>query len=60
MNQDPATTDFERHRAARWLRAVESRIEPIAWKRCAVVEKAEQESLRHVLDSWNGGNGDTP
>jgi len=40
--------------------AIRAEIEPVAWKRCAVVEKAEQESLRHVLDSWNGGNGDTP
>jgi len=27
-------------------------IEPIAWKRCAVVNAAEQESLRTILDSW--------
>jgi hypothetical protein len=27
-------------------------IEPVAWKRCAVVNAAEQESLRHVLDQW--------
>jgi hypothetical protein len=27
-------------------------IEPVAWKRCEVVNKAEQESLRHVLDQW--------
>ena len=41
-------------------RKIKSLIEPVAWKRCEVVNKAEQESLRHVLDSWNGGNGDTP
>ena len=29
-------------------------IEPEAWDRCAVVEKAERESLRHVLDRWIG------
>jgi hypothetical protein len=29
-------------------------IEPVAWKRCEVVNKAEQESLRHVLDAWRG------
>jgi hypothetical protein len=34
--------------------AIKDEIEPIAWKRCAVIEKAEQESLRHVLDSWGG------
>jgi hypothetical protein len=27
-------------------------IEPEAWQRCAVVNKAEQESLRSVLDKW--------
>jgi hypothetical protein len=34
--------------------AIRAEIEPVAWKRCAAVEKAERESLRHVLDSWNG------
>jgi hypothetical protein len=29
-------------------------IEPVAWERCEVVNKAEQESLRHVLDRWKG------
>ncbi len=32
--------------------AIQAEIEPVAWNRCAVVEKAEQESLRHVLDKW--------
>jgi hypothetical protein len=40
--------------------AIRAEIEPVAWNRCAAVEKAERESLRHVLDSWNGGNGGTP
>jgi hypothetical protein len=31
---------------------LEAWIEPTAWKRCAVVNKAEQESLRTVLDQW--------
>jgi hypothetical protein len=31
-------------------------IEPAAWKRCEVVNKAEQESLRTVLDSWKGAS----
>ncbi|MFL6799239.1 MAG: hypothetical protein ACJ8F3_17700 [Xanthobacteraceae bacterium] len=35
-------------------KAIREEIEPIAWKRCAVVEKAERESLRTVLDSWRG------
>jgi hypothetical protein len=34
--------------------AIKEQIEPIAWNRCADVEKAERESLRHVLDSWSG------
>ena len=34
-------------------KAIKDEIEPVAWQRCAVVEKAERESLRTVLDSWN-------
>ena len=41
-------------------KAIRRKIEPIAWKRCAVVEKAEQESLRHVLENWNGIDGSAP
>jgi hypothetical protein len=33
---------------------IEELIEPVAWARCEIVNKAEQESLRHVLDSWRG------
>jgi len=40
--------------------AIRAEIEPVAWNRCAAVEKAERESLRHVLDSWKGGNGGAP
>jgi hypothetical protein len=29
-------------------------IEPEAWARCVTVNKAEQASLRHVLDKWKG------
>jgi hypothetical protein len=32
--------------------AIVEHIEPVAWERCAVCERAEQESLRHVLDRW--------
>jgi hypothetical protein len=32
-------------------------IEPEAWERCRVVDEAERESLRHVLDAWNDGKG---
>jgi len=41
-------------------KAIRREIEPNAWKRCAVVEKAERESLRHVLDSWKGVDGGAP
>lgn len=34
--------------------AILAEIEPIAWKRCEVVQKAEQELLRTVLDAWKG------
>jgi hypothetical protein len=33
---------------------IKGKIEPIAWARCETVQKAEQESLRSVLDSWRG------
>jgi hypothetical protein len=36
--------------------AIQDEIEPSAWQRCAVVEKAERESLRTVLDSWKGAS----
>jgi hypothetical protein len=35
--------------------AIRDEIEPNAWNRCAVVERAERESLRTVLDSWKRG-----
>jgi hypothetical protein len=39
-------------------KAIRAEIEPIAWHRCAVVEKAEQESLRTVLDNWKCARAD--
>jgi hypothetical protein len=33
-------------------REIAKLIEPVAWRRCEVVNKAEQESLRTVLDNW--------
>jgi len=33
-------------------REIKALIEPVAWQRCEIVNKAEQESLRTVLDSW--------
>ena len=35
-------------------REIKKLIEPVAWKRCELINKAEQESLRTVLDSWRG------
>lgn len=31
---------------------IQALIEPEAWERCSTCQKAEQESLRSVLDSW--------
>ena len=33
-------------------KAIIELIEPVAWKRCEVVNRAEQESLRTILDQW--------
>jgi hypothetical protein len=33
--------------------AIKDEIEPIAWRRCAVVYEGEKASLRGVLDSWS-------
>jgi hypothetical protein len=30
--------------------------DPVAWQRCATIEKVERESLRAVLDSWNSAS----
>jgi hypothetical protein len=35
--------------------AIRGEIEWKAWNRCAAIEKAERESLRHVLDGWKAG-----
>jgi hypothetical protein len=35
-------------------REIEKLIEPVAWARCEEINEAEQESLRNVLDGWNG------
>jgi hypothetical protein len=32
--------------------AIEELIEPVAWQRCAMVNKAEQESLKDILKGW--------
>jgi hypothetical protein len=36
-------------------REIKKLIEPVAWQRCELVNKAEQESLRSILAKWNGG-----
>jgi hypothetical protein len=36
---------------------IRAEIEPVAWERCEVINGAEQESLRHVLDQWKGAGG---
>ena len=41
-------------------KAIVKEIEPVAWKRCSVVEKAERESLRSVLDSWQSAKSARP
>jgi hypothetical protein len=33
-------------------RAIRSKIEPVAWARCEIINKAEQESLRTILNGW--------
>jgi hypothetical protein len=33
---------------------IKKHIDPEAWERCRVIDEAERESLRHVLDRWHG------
>jgi hypothetical protein len=35
-------------------REIKKLIEPVAWQRCEHINKAERDSLRHVLDRWKG------
>jgi hypothetical protein len=35
--------------------AIVERIEPVAWERCEVVNRAEQESLKTILGKWGVG-----
>jgi hypothetical protein len=35
--------------------AISDLIEPVAWERCEVINRAEQESLQGVLDNWKKG-----
>ena len=45
-------------------REIKKLIEPVAWQRCEIVNAAEQESLRTVLDNWKcaraNGDGGAP
>jgi hypothetical protein len=34
--------------------AIRELIEPTAWQRCEVVNRAEQESLKTILKNWRG------
>jgi hypothetical protein len=36
---------------------ISAEIEPAAWERCEIVNRAEQESLRYVLDQWKDAGG---
>jgi hypothetical protein len=36
--------------------AIEDEIEPVAWDRCSVVERAERESIQTVIGAWARGN----
>jgi hypothetical protein len=38
--------------------AIVELIEPAAWQRCETVNRAEQESLRTILEKWGGGKRD--
>jgi hypothetical protein len=42
------------HLRSRVEEEIQKHIEPEAWERCRVIDAAERESLRHVLDKWNG------
>jgi hypothetical protein len=41
---------------ARVEEEINNHIEDEAWERCKVVDRAERESLRHVLDQWKGAS----
>jgi hypothetical protein len=40
--------------------AIMALIEPVAWKRCEVVNKAEQESLKTILGNWGAPSAPRP
>ena len=37
-------------------REIKKLIEPVAWQRCEVVNKAEQESFQTYLEQWGGAS----
>jgi len=38
-------------------REIRKLIEPVAWRRCEIVNTAEQESLKTVLKKWGAAKG---
>ena len=45
------------HLRAAIAEAIRDEIEPTAWARCDLINKAEQESLRTILANWKGDDG---
>jgi hypothetical protein len=39
-------------------RAIKELIEPVAWARCEIVNKAEQQSLRTIIANWGPADPD--
>ena len=37
--------------------SIKELIEPVAWNRCEIVNRAEQESLKTILAGWNKRDG---
>ena len=35
-------------------KAIVKLIEPVAWRRCELINEAEQESLKTILEKWSG------
>ena len=40
--------------------AIVELIEPVAWERCEVINRAEQESLRTILEKWGSSSTARP
>jgi hypothetical protein len=46
----PSSRPFHRRDCVE--REIERLIEPAAWRRCEIVNEAEQESLKSILEKW--------